>query len=60
MQPTNKYKETCILFLAKQQTNIRKEVDMIFKTNKEKGNSGLGMAIAYFTTVYAVNMKNIN
>lgn len=23
---------------------------MIFKTNKEKGNSGLGMAIAYFTT----------
>lgn len=33
---------------------------MNFKTNKEKGNSGLGMAIAYFTTVYAVNMKNIN
>ena len=28
-------------------------------TNKEKGNSGLGMAIAYFTTVYAVNMKYI-
>lgn len=23
---------------------------MIFSTNKEKGNSGLGMAIAYFTT----------
>ncbi len=23
---------------------------MNFKTNKEKGNSGLGMAIAYFTT----------
>lgn len=23
---------------------------MLFKTNKEKGNSGLGMAIAYFTT----------
>ena len=23
---------------------------MYFKTNKEKGNSGLGMAIAYFTT----------
>lgn len=23
---------------------------MIFNTNKEKGNSGLGMAIAYFTT----------
>lgn len=23
---------------------------MCFKTNKEKGNSGLGMAIAYFTT----------
>lgn len=23
---------------------------MLFNTNKEKGNSGLGMAIAYFTT----------
>ena len=23
---------------------------MIFNTNKEKGNSGLGMAIAYFST----------
>ena len=23
---------------------------MVFATNKEKGNSGLGMAIAYFTT----------
>lgn len=23
---------------------------MVFNTNKEKGNSGLGIAIAYFTT----------
>ena len=23
---------------------------MVFNTNKEKGNSGLGLAIAYFTT----------
>ena len=29
---------------------FRKERAMNFKTNKEKGNSGLGMAIAYFTT----------
>ena len=29
---------------------FQKERAMNFKTNKEKGNSGLGMAIAYFTT----------
>ena len=48
--PTIKYKETCILFSHKKQTNVSKGEPMNFDTNKEKGNSGLGMAIAYFTT----------
>lgn len=39
-------------FLSHKQTKIRikEAIDLKFKTNKEKGNSGLGMAIAYFTT----------
>ena len=48
--PTIEYKETCILFLHKNKQMFKKGEIMNFKSNKEKGNSGLGMAIAYFTT----------
>ena len=50
--PTIKYKKTCILFLlatANKSSSI-KEWNMSFETNKEKGNTGLGIAIAYYTS----------
>lgn len=31
---------------------------MVFNTNKEKGNSALGIAIAYFSTICAKNIIN--
>ena len=42
-----------LYFIFNIKTNIcsKKELQVVnFETNKEKGNSGLGMAIAYFTT----------
>ena len=49
--PTIKYKKTCILFFTTHTNkNLPKGEKMKFLTNKEKGNAGLGIAIAYYST----------
>lgn len=46
-----KTSENLFYFLTYTQTNVLKEAIFInFSTNKEKGNCGLGMAIAYFSS----------
>ena len=47
----HKNKETCFYFLKKAQTKVLRKgcENMDFKTNKEKGNTGLGIAIAYYS-----------
>ena len=49
--PTIKYKKTCILFFTTHTNKTLPKGEKIkFSTNKEKGNAGLGIAIAYYST----------